>query len=213
MRIASSARRRSSREKIQLAPGTDVTGRAASSSTPETSTRYARRRRPDAIEHGAERHALPVRGAHQPVVGLVDVARALDQVASARTGERLERRQGEIDGRVRPGRRRECAHGAGARQRRRRGGPDEEAIVRVTRDADCGSRIADCGSPTGPPSSDRSVKSRASRPEPSRRPKGGAGTPPGFPSGTALMKRARRCLREKRRQKKRARQKAAARDR
>ena len=40
------------------------------------------------------------------------------------------------------------------------------------------------------PSSERSVKRRASSPVPSRRPNGGVESPPGFPSGTIPMKRA-----------------------
>jgi hypothetical protein len=40
MRTASSARGRSSREKIQLAPGVEVRDTAPSSSTPEINTRY-----------------------------------------------------------------------------------------------------------------------------------------------------------------------------
>ena len=40
MRTASSARDKSSRVKIQLAPGADVLDGVTSSSTPETSTRY-----------------------------------------------------------------------------------------------------------------------------------------------------------------------------
>ena len=60
MRTASSARCRSSREKIQLAPGTDVTGRDPSSSTPLTSTRYepaAGRTRSSTAPRGTPSHS------------------------------------------------------------------------------------------------------------------------------------------------------------
>ena len=146
------------------------------------------RRRPDAIEYGAERHAFPVRGAHQPVVRLIGVARALDQVASARPGERLERRQGEIDGRV------DEAADANASTERCAGSVDGTAVrtkkrsFGVTREA--GLSAESC---------ERSVNSRASSPEPRSRPNGGAGRPPGLPSGTTLTNRALDvCVQERR---------------
>ena len=53
--------------------------------------RDTRRRRPDAIEHGAERHAFPVGRAHQPVVASGRRCPSIRSGSGRRLGQRFER--------------------------------------------------------------------------------------------------------------------------
>jgi hypothetical protein len=52
-----------------------------------------RRRGARVFEHARERHAVPVGGAQQPVVGLVDVAGALEEISPAACGQRVDGRE------------------------------------------------------------------------------------------------------------------------
>ena len=91
-----------------------------------------RRRRPHAIEQRGDGDAFPVGDAHQPVVGRIGVARALDQVTSGRPRQLLERWHVERLGLLHEAAERQRPAG-GVRQRRRGGGAHEEAIGRRRR--------------------------------------------------------------------------------
>ena len=134
--------------------------------------------RADAIEDGLERNAFPVRRAHQAVVGLVGVARAFHQHAPVRADVGFEIAESDVRGRG--------DATADLSVQASVGGRFDGAAVRTKNcPSRCGMRRARCEIARA---ADRSVKSRASRPSPSRRPNGGARSA----AGVARTARCRR---------------------
>ena len=139
MRTASIACCSSSRVKIQLAPATDVRHVPVSSSTPETRTRDAPADGRMRSRTRRERNPLPVGGAHQAVVGLVGVARALDQDALGRPDVGFEIAEAKARRAPPPVRRR------AASRRRWAAGWTARRCGRRSGRPGCRLRIADCG--------------------------------------------------------------------
>ena len=142
-------------------------------------------RRFDAIEQRRQRDALPVGGADQAEVARVGVAGAFHQVASAARDQRFEVAQASEAG--------ACTSPASVSDHAE--GSACGAAVRTKNSSvgvgGCGLRLrrAQGGVRRSKAARRRSVKSRASRPSPRRRPNGGALTP-GATRGTARIRRA-----------------------
>ena len=83
-------RSRSAREKIQLAPRTDVRDDPFGSSMPETSTNSARTRRSSALDQRRDRNAVPRCGTDEAERCSIRVAGALDHVNPRWDGHGLD---------------------------------------------------------------------------------------------------------------------------